>query len=158
MTESCEKSLIDYFAGRIKQLQGARYIVLRHIGFDPARWSRIAAGKTRMSVDTAAFMVAAFAVSREEYLRVIGLPEGEPFQDLPLTEVGPFIRRAREQKGVGLRELGGQVGISHASVRALENSDRRWAKTPIATIILIDRALGLTVSWQLCRHRQEAQR
>jgi transcriptional regulator with XRE-family HTH domain len=59
--------------------------------------------------------------------------------------VGERLRKAREQKGLSLRELARQAGIRYATISELENEKRTSMNTNTARALA--RALGVSVDY-----------
>ena len=59
--------------------------------------------------------------------------------------LGERLRRAREQKGVSLRELARQAGVRYATISELENEKRTTMTTDTAKALA--RALGVSIDY-----------
>ncbi len=59
--------------------------------------------------------------------------------------LGERLRKAREQKGLSLRELARQAGIRYATISELENEKRTAMTTDTAKALA--RALGVSIDY-----------
>lgn len=66
----------------------------------------------------------------------------EPYRKRPnqfYVQMGERLRAAREQKGMGIKDMGGRLGVSFSLVGQWERGERRL---PVSSVAAVAAALG----------------